>query len=277
MAGQYLNIPIRSDKLSQSVFVKSRLFHRRSRYQTIEIFDTEAFGRVLTLDGHIQLTELDEHAYHEALVQVPLLSIHEPKSALVVGGGDGGVIRELCKHAGLADIDMVEIDSAVVEACAKYLPAVSGGAFENNRVHVHIQDAFPFVKSDEKRYDLIVVDSTDTYENEEGALSEHLFTPEFYSDCARLLAPNGFIVTQADNPVFCPYSLAAIQRLLKGAFPKTGRYHAVIPSFGSFSGFCWGSHGAAIKTKWQDIDPAGLSLRYLSEATYNFAFSPLPF
>ena len=277
MAGQYLNIPIRSDRLSQTVFIKSRLFLRRSKFQSIEIFDTEAYGKVLTLDGHIQLTELDEHAYHEALVQIPLLSIDSPKSALVVGGGDGGAIRELCKHPAMELVDMVEIDAAVIEACAKYLPTVSGGAFEDKRVHVHVKDAFAFVKTAETRYDLIVVDSTDTYENEEGALSEQLFTPEFYSDCSRLLAPGGILITQADNPVFCPYSMAAILTLFKGAFPKTGRYHAVIPSFGGFSGFCWASHGAYVKAKWAEIHADGVPLSYLSEATYNFAMAPLPF
>jgi len=277
MPGQYLNIPIRSDRLSQTVFVKSRVFLRRSRFQSIEIFDTEAYGKVLTLDGHIQLTELDEHAYHEALVQVPLLSIAEPKAALVVGGGDGGAIRELCKHANLAHIDMVEIDAAVIEACSTLLPGVSDGAFEDKRVKVHVADAFAFVKKTDGPYDLIVVDSTDTYENEKGALSEQLFTSEFFADCRRLLAPGGFLVTQADNPVFCPYSMAAILSLLKGCFPRTGRYHAVIPSFGGFSGFVWAGNGAVLRAKWSEIDATGVSLSYLNEATYNFALAPLPF
>jgi spermidine synthase len=277
MPGQYLNIPIRSDRLSQTVFVKSRLFLRRSRFQSIEIFDTEAYGKVLTLDGHIQLTELDEHAYHEALVQVPLLSIDAPKTALVVGGGDGGAIREICKHKGVARVDLVEIDAAVIEACSTLLPGVSGGAFEDERVKVHVADAFAFVKKAEGPYDLIVVDSTDTYENEQGALSEQIFTSEFFADCRRLLSSGGFLVTQADNPVFCPYSMVAIMGLLKGCFPKTGRYHAVIPSFGGFSGFCWASNGAVVRTKWSEIDASGVVLSYLNEATYNFALAPLPF
>jgi len=164
---QYLTIPIRSDKLSLSVQVKSHLSHRQTEFQTIDVYDTEAFGRVLTLDGHIQLTELDERAYHESLVQVPLLSIQNPISALVVGGGDGGVLREICKHSSIQHIDMAEIDSGVVEESKLHLPFVSGGAFEDPRVHLHITDAFAFVKASTRKYDLIVVDSTDVYEEED--------------------------------------------------------------------------------------------------------------
>src|SRR5437016_3483304 len=112
-----ITIPIRGDKLAMLVAVTDRVHRRKTRFQEIDIVDTEVFGRMLLLDGHVQLCTFDEHAYHEALVQIPMLSLEDPKRALVVGGGDGGVIRELCRHRGLEAIDMVEIDQGVIDSC----------------------------------------------------------------------------------------------------------------------------------------------------------------
>jgi spermidine synthase len=246
------------------------LSHRQTEFQTIDIYDTEAFGKVLTLDGHIQLTELDEAAYHEYLVQVPLLSIDQPKTALVVGGGDGGVLREICKHASIQHVDMAEIDLGVVEESKVHLPFVSDGAFEDPRVHLHITDAFAFVKDAPKKYDLIVVDSTDVYEEEDGGLSEQLFTAEFYGDCLQALTPNGIVVTQADNLVFCPYSLQHILTMFGSVFARTGSYFAVIPSFGGFSGFCWGSKGTDISPSYPETRAAGLQVKFLRKAGYEY-------
>jgi spermidine synthase len=268
-----LVFPIRGEKLSVNVQVKECIFHLRTKFQEIDIYDSEVFGRILLLDGHIQLTEFDEHAYHESLVQIPLMALDAPKAALVVGGGDGAVVRELSRSPSLEVIDMVEIDEGVISAVREHMPSLPDGAFDDPRVHVHVADAFPYVKGTRKRYDLIVVDSTDTYEGEEGALSEMLFTHEFYSDCKTALAEEGIVVTQADNLVFCPYSLASIQQLFHSVFPKTGSYQALVPSFGGFSGFAWGSKGAGMKTNFE----ASSSFRYLNEETYNLAFTSLRF
>ena len=270
MTPQYLTVPIRSDKLSLSVQVKEHLSHRKTDFQTIDIYDTEAFGKVLTLDGHIQLTELDEGAYHEYLVQVPLLAMESPQSALVVGGGDGGVLREICKHRTIEHVDMAEIDMGVVEESKLHLPFVSAGAFDDPRVNLHITDAFAFVKKTTRKYDLIVVDSTDVYEEEDGGLSEQLFTSEFYKDCLNALSPTGIVVTQADNLVFCPYSLEHIQRMFGTVFSKTGSYFAVIPSFGGFSGYCWGSAGADIPMTYPGHRAENLPLKFLRRAGYEY-------
>lgn len=246
----------------------------QSPFQQIDFYDTEVFGRVLTLDGHIQLTSFDERAYHEALVQVPMLSLPNPRRALVIGGGDGGVLRELCRHRSMEHIDLVEIDEEVIRLCREHMPKLSDGAFDDSRVHVHVGDAFPFVKQDMPPYDLIVADSTDVYEEEDGSLSEQLFTVEFYRDCARLLSPHGILVTQADNLVFCPYSLETVRSLFAQAFPVVGSYQALVPSFGGFSGFCWASHGASIAREWPE--PA-MHFSYIDEVTYALAFTPLRF
>ncbi|MDR3690848.1 MAG: hypothetical protein P4L46_15830 [Fimbriimonas sp.] len=270
-----LQVPIRSDKLTLQVLISKQVAHRQTQFQTIDIYETEAFGRVLTLDGHIQLAEIDERTYHEYLVHVPLMSIPHPKTALVVGGGDGGVLRELCKHSTLERIDMAEIDEGVIEESKEHLPFVSAGAFDDPRVTVHVTDAFEFIKRVDCRYDLIVVDSTDVYENEEGGISEQLFTSEFYSDCVRALSGNGFVVTQADNPVFCPYSLEHITAQFSGCFTATGAYFAAIPSFGGFSAYCWGSRGAMISGSYDEERALQLNLSSLSRAGYHFAMVPV--
>lgn len=273
----FLTFPIRSDRLTMTAAVTDRVFKTKSAFQEIEIVETDVFGKALLLDGHIQLTEFDEAAYHESLVQIPLLSLSSPKSALVVGGGDGGVIRELCRCPDLEQIDMVEIDEEVVKASIQHLPGLSAGAFSDPRVHLHIADAFPFVKKAQNAYDLIVVDSTDTYEEEDGALSEALFTNEFYRDCLNALKPGDIVVTQADNPVFCPYSLEAVESAFKEVFPHGGSYTGLVPSFGGYSAFCWGGTLTGLASDWPAGRSESLGLKYLNQETYRLAFSSLKF
>lgn len=256
-----------------TVKVTETLCHRKTDFQTIDILQTDAFGRILLLDEHIQLAELDEHAYHEALVHIPLLSVAKRKRALVVGGGDGGVLRELVKHPTMEQIDMVDIDGGVVEESRRHLPFVSDCAFDDPRVNLTIGDAFPFVKQDRPAYDLIIVDATDTYEEEDGEISAALFTDEFYADCKRLLAPGGFVVTQADNLLFCPYSLDEIMANFGRTFAHVGSYWAMVPSFGGYSGYCWAGQQPLVPN-WHQPE---FSCKYLSELTYRMAFQPLPF
>ena len=271
-----LQIPIRARKFALDVEIRKVLARVETKFQTIEIVDTECFGKVLLLDGHVQLAMLDERAYHESLVHIPLLSLASPRSALVVGGGDGGVLRELIKHKGLERIDMVEIDEGVVETCRGFLPEVSDGGFDDPRVKLHIADAFGFMKEVREPYDMMVLDITDVYEGEDGALSEQLFTAEFYQDCRRALASGGLLVTQADNHVFCPYSMEGIFAALGPHFERLGSYQAVVPSFGGFSAYVWASDRAEIAFQFPKKGTS-LDLAYLSEATWTFALSELPF
>lgn len=271
----HLTIPIRSDKLQMSFSTVATLCDVQTDFQRITIVDTEVFGKALLLDGHIQLTDFDERAYHEALVQIPALNLSSLRSALVIGGGDGGVIRELCRHSSCTHIDMVEIDRGVVDACSEHMPGLNDGAFQDPRVHLHITDAFPFVKAAQRQYDLIVVDSTDTYEDEEGEISEMLWTTEFYTDLGRLLSPGGIVVTQADNHVFCPYSCESVLELLGGVFGFTGFYFALVPSFGGYSGFVYGSHTGELAKEWS-FSPE-VELRYLNPTTYKLAHETLAF
>ncbi|MDI9639367.1 hypothetical protein QPK87_19330 [Kamptonema cortianum] len=260
-----------------SVGVREHLVSTASPYQQIDVYDTFELGKMLFLDGHVQLSTRDEYAYHECLVHIPLLALRDPKIALVVGGGDGGILRELVKHPELDRIDMVEIDDLVIGECRRHLPELSDGAFDDPRVKLTIEDAFGFVKNANSVYDLVVLDVTDVYEDEEGELSEKLFTKEFYDDVAKILSPNGMVVTQADNLVFCPYSLQDIKASFAESFPKVGSFWGLVPSFGGFSGFAWASLGADIPQFWPGSRAQDLRLRYLNELTYRLAISPAPF
>ncbi|HLK13998.1 MAG TPA: hypothetical protein VKT78_04270, partial [Fimbriimonadaceae bacterium] len=166
------------------------------------------------------------------------------------------------------------IDQAVIDTCREHLPTVSSGAFDDPRVKVHVADAFGFVEAATSAYDLIILDSTDTYEDEVGELSEALFTSAFYKDCARALAPGGYAVTQADNPVFCAYSLEEIRRQFATAFPCTGSYLGLVPSFGGYSAFFYGSSSKPLRPTW---DASWTESSYLTAATYNLALSGLTF
>ena len=277
MNQEQIKVPIRGGKLDMLVAIKDRVHRRKTQFQEIDIVDTEVFGRMLLLDGHVQLCTFDEHAYHEALVQIPMLSLQNPKRALVIGGGDGGVVRELARHKSLESIDMVEIDQGVIDSCTEHLPSLNNGAFKDPRVHVFVQDAFEFVKNAKDSYDLIVMDSTDVYEEESGELSERLFTESFYKDCYNALSEEGFVITQADNLIFCPYSLEAIRTDFEKVFKKVGSYQAIVPSFGGFSGFCWGSKGAQISRAFPKEKAASLRLKFLNQSTYDVAFRPFSF
>ncbi len=276
-AAKYIEYPIRSDKLSMRAEIGEQIACVQSDFQLIEIFETPAFGRMLFLDKHVQLAELDERAYHESLVHVPMLNIRNPKRALIIGGGDGGVLREVLRHSSVERVDIVEIDPEVIEVCRRQLPFLNAGVFEDSRVQLTIGDAFDFVQSPRESYDLIVVDCTDVYEEENGALSEQLFTESFYRRLLEMTSQEGFVVTQADNFVFCPYSLDAIRKSFAKVFPKTGDYFAVVPSFGGFSAFCWGSKDPVVRPRWTDLraDPGELS--YLGSEAYDFGQSKLTF
>ena len=262
-------IPIRSDRLTMSFATRETLCDERSPFQRIEIVDTEVFGRVLLLDGHIQLSTFDERAYHELLVQLPAGQVPEVRRVLIVGGGDGGALREALRIQGVEAVTMVEIDERVMDLSARHLPELSAGAFDDPRADVVVGDAFAFVDRAVGPYDLIVVDSTDVYEEEEGELSEMLWTPDFYRRLLTLLSPDGIVVTQADNLVFCPYSVEEVERLFRSVFPTSGTYWGLVPSFGGYSGFCWGRTAGGLSPEFRPKAPCV----HLNAATYALALS----
>lgn len=244
-----------------SIKVDRQLFSGQSEFQRIDVFDSKEFGRFLALDGYMMLTEKDEFIYHEMIVHVPMAVHPKVKKVLVIGAGDGGVIRELCSYKTIEKIDMVEIDKLVVEVSKKYLPTTAC-CFDDSRLNIYYQDGLKFVRSRENEYDLIIVDSTDPFGPGEG-----LFTKEFYGNCYKALNDNGIMVNQHESPFYQEDAIAmqrAHKRIVE-SFPISRVYQAHIPTYPSghwLFGFAskqyhpikdfqkkrWKAHG--IKTKY---------------------------
>ncbi|MDO5519103.1 MAG: polyamine aminopropyltransferase [bacterium] len=212
-----------------SIKVDRQLYSAQSEFQRIDIFDSPEFGRFLTLDGYMMLTEKDEFIYHEMIVHVPM-SVHpNVKKVLVIGAGDGGVIRELTRYQTLEHIDLVEIDEMVVNVCKEYLPLTSC-SMEDPRVHITYQDGLKFVRRRQNEYDLIIVDSTDPFGPGEG-----LFTKEFYGNCYKALKDDGIMVNQHESPFYKDDAIAmqrAHKRIIE-SFPISKVYQAHIPTYPS--------------------------------------------
>jgi len=189
-----------------------RLFLHHSKYQKIEIYDTEAFGKILVLDGKIVCAEEDEYVYHEMIAHVPVFAHPKPKRILVIGGGDGGTVRELVKHDGIESIDLVKIDGAVIDASKKYLPQLSS-SLVNSRINIKIDDGIEFVRNSPAGvYDIVIVDS-----DEPEGPGEGLFTNEFYKNVYEILNNKGILITQSESPRYN-------QDIFKDVY---GKYHQI--------------------------------------------------
>ena len=209
-----------------SVRVDKQLFSRVSEYQRIDIFETPEFGRVLALDGNIMLTERDEFIYNEMIVHVPM-SVHPNiKKVLVIGAGDGGVVKELTRYSQIKLIDLVEMDPMVVDACRQYLPG-NACQLDDERVEIHYENALKFMRHLEDKYDLIKFDSSEIIK------PEGLFTKEFYGNCYKALKSDGIMVNQQGSP-FYKQDADAMQRSHKriaNTFPISRVYQAHIPTY----------------------------------------------
>ena len=218
-----------TSEVNFSIKVNRQLFSAQSDYQRIDVFDSKEFGRFLTLDGYMMLTEKDEFIYHEMIVHVPMAVHPNVKNVLVIGAGDGGVIRELTRYESIEKIDMVEIDELVVEVCKKYLP-LTACSLDDKRVHITYQDGLKYIRNCENEYDLIIVDSTDPFGPGEG-----LFTKEFYGNCYKALKEDGIIVNQHESPFYKEDALAmqrAHKRIVE-SFKISKVYQAHIPTYPS--------------------------------------------
>lgn len=218
-----------TDNVTLDILVDAQLYSAESDYQKIDIFDTREFGRILTLDDVIVLTEKDEFIYHEMITHVAMAVHPHVRKALVVGAGDGGALRELGRYPDIEQIDLVELDSMLVEACKEHLPSTAVG-YEDPRVTVYIQDGLKFIRRLEDSYDLIIVDSTDPQ-----GPGEVLFTREFYGNCFKALKEDGIMLNQHESP-FYSYEANAMKRAhrrIKEVFPVHQVYQAHIPSYPS--------------------------------------------
>jgi len=212
-----------------SIRVNKQLYSGQSEFQRIDVFESKEFGRFLTLDGYMMLTEKDEFIYHEMITHVPMAVHPAVKNVLVIGAGDGGVIRELTRYSVIENIDLVEIDEMVVKVCKEFLPKTACG-FGDKRVNLIFQDGLKYIRKCENKYDLIIVDSTDPFGPGEG-----LFTKEFYGNCFKALKEDGIMVNQHESP-FYDEDAVAMQRAHKRiveSFNISRVYQAHIPTYPS--------------------------------------------
>ena len=255
-----------------SIKVDRQLYSGKSEFQRIDVFESKEFGRFLTLDGYIMLTEKDEFIYHEMITHVPMCVHPSAKRVLVIGGGDGGTVRELLRYPTIEHIDLVEIDELVVEVCRKYLPQTAGG-LGDERVHPHFEDGLKFIRHCEDEYDLIIVDSTDPFGPGEG-----LFTKEFYGNCYKALKADGIMVNQHESP-FYPDDAYAMQRAHKRiveSFPISKVYQAHIPTYPSghwLVGFASKKYHPVRQVDWTRWNALGLATRYYNTQLHAGAFA----
>lgn len=246
-----------------SIKVSKQLYSEKSPFQQIDIFESEEFGRFFTLDGLMMLTEKDEFIYHDMIVHVPMATNPSIKRVLVIGGGDGGTVRELTRYPSIEKIDMVDIDEMVVKACRKFLP-FTARKLDDPRVTLYFEDGLKFVRTVENSYDLIIVDSTDPFGPGEG-----LFTKEFYGNCYKALGNEGILVNQHENPYYDSYSAAmkrAHQRI-EDFFPICRVYQAHIPTYPSghwLFGFASKKHDPV-----DDLDAAAWNALGIETKYYN--------
>ncbi|MBO8156591.1 MAG: polyamine aminopropyltransferase [Bacillaceae bacterium] len=207
--------------------IKQTLHTEQTDFQKLDMYETEEWGNMLTLDGMVMTTQKDEFVYHEMMAHVPLFTHPNPKHVLVVGGGDGGVIREILKHPSVEKATLVEIDGKVIEYSKKYLPEIAG-ELENPRVDVKIDDGFMHIAQSEKDYDVIMVDSTEPV-----GPAVNLFTKGFYAGISKALKTDGIFVAQSDNPWFKGDLIRQVFKDVKEIFPITRLYTANIPTYPS--------------------------------------------
>lgn len=210
-----------------SLRLDRHLYSVQSDYQQIDVFESREFGRVLALDGNIMLTERDEFIYDEMMAHVPMAVHPGIRNVLVIGAGDGGVIKELTRYDRIESIDLVEMDPLVLDVCRKYLPG-NACRLDDERVHIYTGNGLKFIRRCENKYDLIVVDSTDPFGPSEG-----LFTKEFYGNCYKALRDDGIMVNQQGSPFYAE-DANAMQRSHKRiaeTFPISRVFQAHIPTY----------------------------------------------
>ncbi|TVP85574.1 MAG: polyamine aminopropyltransferase [Alkalicoccus sp.] len=207
--------------------IKRTFVSEKTDFQQLDIVETEEFGNMLLLDGMVMTTEKDEFVYHEMIAHVPLHTHPNPENVLVVGGGDGGVIREILKHPEVQKATLVEIDGKVIEYSKQYLPSIAG-ALEDPRVDVKVADGFMHIAESSSQYDVIMVDSTEPV-----GPAVNLFTKGFYEGISKALKEDGIFVAQTDNPWFHKKLITDAYRDISEVFPVTRLYTASIPTYPS--------------------------------------------
>lgn len=200
--------------------IKAHLHSEQSKFQKIDVFETDTLGRLLLLDGKTMVSDKDEFVYHEVVSHIPYMISRNSKNILIIGGGDGGVVREFVKHPDIERIDLIEIDERVIETSKIYFPECTSG-LSDKRVRIITEDGFAFIKKAVKEYDIIIVDSTDPVDFASG-----LFTDEFYKDVYNALTDEGIMMNQTENPFLDEWGIKNIYNNMKKIFPIVKSFSA---------------------------------------------------
>ncbi len=261
-----------TDNVRLSLKVKNHLFSDQSDFQKVDVFDTYEYGKLMTLDGLVMVTEKDEFIYHDMIVHTAMAVNPEIKNVLVIGGGDGGTVRELMRYNHIIKADMVEIDKMVCDVAKDFFPTISTD-LNNPRVNLLYEDGVAFMKGKENVYDLIIIDSTDPVGPGEG-----LFTTEFYTDCFNALTENGILVNQNESPVYEQFAREAIRAnaKLKKIFPVVEVYSASIPTYPSgfwLFGFASKKYHPINDLKAEAWNNFGIKTKYYNTELHKGAFA----
>lgn len=219
---------LKGSKAFQGFEINRTLFEGKSQYQDIAIYENDALGRVLTLDGIIQITECDEFVYQEMMAHVPIFSHENPENVLIIGGGDGGILREVLRHKRIKRIVMAEIDQMVIDACVEHMPRVNnaGKVYKDPRTQLIVGDAFAYVKDTDLKFDVVIIDSTDPI-----GPGEKLFSHEFYKNMVKILNLNALVSTQGGVPQFQPGEIGSTLSSLEDAGLNASCYIAAVPTY----------------------------------------------
>lgn len=207
--------------------IKKTLYHDKSDFQKVDVIETEQFGNMLVLDGMVMTTDKDEFVYHEMITHVAMNTHPDPKHVLVIGGGDGGAVREVLRYKSVQEVTLVEIDQAVIDTSKKFFPQISSG-LEDERVRVRVADGIKHIQESKGMYDVILVDSTEPIGPAEG-----LFQEPFYQGVWKALKGDGIMVAQTESPWFNRELIKNVFQIISSKFPVTRLYTASIPTYPS--------------------------------------------
>lgn len=261
------------DAVAQEFRIDKLYFESKTDHQHLMIFHNALLGRVMTLDGIVQTTEADEFIYHEMMTHVPMFAHGSANRVLIIGGGDGGMLREVLKHP-VEQVIQVEIDQAVVDMAKAYLPNHSAGAYDDPRLNLVIADGMDFVRDSGEQFDVIISDSTDPI-----GPGEVLFTENFYSHAKQRLTTGGILATQNGVPIFQPDELITTRKRMSPHFEDMGFYCAPVPTYyGGFMAFSWGTDNTALRhtdiaTLQARIAQTNLKAKYYNAAIHQACFA----
>ncbi len=251
---------------AQTFEMRQVLFEVCTEHQHLVIFKNEYWGTVMALDGIIQTTERDEFIYHEMMTHVPLFAHGNAKKVLIIGGGDGGILREVVKHPEVEQVTQVEIDGQVIEMCKQYLPNHSAGAFDDPRARIIIDDGMKFVQNTTDTFDVIISDSTDPV-----GPGEVLFTSPFYEGVKRCLNPGGIFVAQNGVAFMQGDEVTTTAQRLRPLFEDVRFYHTAVPTYvGGSMTFAWACDDPRL---WQQ-DAAHLRQRFEASGVRTRYYTP---